>query len=207
MIGVIENIHLESLHFNMRPMASILIENRPVMYLSVRIHPQRVKETIQFMEKLWREFVPAQPLDYVFFDDNFAQLYNTEIQAGKTFTAFAVLAIIIAGLGLFGLASYVTTQKTKEIGIRKVLGASVPGIILLLNRGFLLKVLVANILAWPVAYFAMNKWLQNFAYRAGISFWMFVVSAALALAISLLTVSYQTIKAASTNPADSLRYE
>ncbi len=206
-IGVIENIHLESLHFNMRPMASILIENRPVMYLSVRIHPQRVEETIQFMEKLWREFVPAQPLDYVFFDDNFAQLYNTEIQAGKTFTAFAVLAIIIAGLGLFGLASYVTTQKTKEIGIRKVLGASVPGIILLLNRGFLLKVLVANILAWPVAYFAMNKWLQNFAYRASISFWMFVVSAALALAISLLTVSYQTIKAASTNPADSLRYE
>jgi putative ABC transport system permease protein len=206
-IGVIENIHLESLHFNMRPMASILIENRPVMYLSVRIHPQRVDETIQFMEKLWREFVPSQPLDYVFFDDNFAQLYNTEIQAGKTFTAFAALAIIIAGLGLFGLASFVTTQKTKEIGIRKVLGASIPGIILLLNREFLIKVLVANLIAWPVAYFAMNKWLQNFAYRAGIKFWVFVVSAALALVISLLTVSYQTIKAASTNPVNSLRYE
>jgi putative ABC transport system permease protein len=188
-------------------MASILIENRPVMYLSVRIHPQRTEETIQFMEKLWREFVPAQPLDYVFFDDNFAQLYNTEIQAGKTFTAFATLAIIIAGLGLFGLASYVTTQKTKEIGIRKVLGASVPGIIFLLNREFLIKVLVANILAWPVAYFAMNKWLQNFAFRAGISLWMFVASAALALVISLLTVSYQTIRAASTNPVNSLRYE
>jgi putative ABC transport system permease protein len=188
-------------------MASILIENRPVMYLSVRIHPQRIEETIEFMEKLWREFVPSQPLDYVFFDDNFAQLYNTEIQAGKTFTAFAALAIIIAGLGLFGLASYVTTQKTKEIGIRKVLGASVPGIILLLNREFLIKLLVANLLAWPVAYFAMNKWLQNFAFRAGIKLWVFVASAALALVISLLTVSYQTTKAASTNPVNSLRYE
>ncbi len=206
-IGVVENIHLESLHFNMRPMASILIENRPVMYLSVRIRPQRIEETIHFMDKLWREFVPAQPLDYVFFDDNFSQLYNTEIQAGKTFTAFAALAIIIAGLGLFGLASHVTTQKTKEIGIRKVLGASVPEIILLLNREFLIKVLVANLIAWPVAYFAMNKWLQNFAYRAGISLWMFVASAALALVISLLTVSYQTIRAASTNPVNSLRYE
>ncbi|MGD9346343.1 MAG: ABC transporter permease [Candidatus Aminicenantes bacterium] len=206
-IGVIENIHLESLHFNMRPMASILIENRPVMYLSVRIHPQRIEKSIAFMEKLWREFVPSQPLDYVFYDDNFAQLYNTEIQAGKTFTAFAALAIIIAGLGLFGLASYVTTQKTKEIGIRKVLGASIPGIILLLNREFLIKVFVANIIAWPVAYFAMNKWLQNFAYRAGISLWVFVASAALALVISLLTVSYQTVRAASTNPVNSLRYE
>lgn len=206
-IGVIENIHLESLHFNMRPMASILVENRPVMYLSVRIHPQRVEDTIQYMEKLWSEFVPSQPLDYVFFDDNFAQLYNTEIQAGKTFTAFAALAIIIAGLGLFGLASYVTTQKTKEIGIRKVLGASVPGIILLLNREFLIRVLIANILAWPIAYFAMTKWLQNFAYKAGISFWVFIASAALALVISLLTVSYQTIRAASTNPVNSLRYE
>lgn len=206
-IGVVEDFHLESLHFNMRPMASILIENRPVMYLSVRIQPQKIEETIRFMEKLWGEFVPAQPLDYVFFDDNFAQLYNTEIQAGKIFTAFAALAIIIAGLGLFGLASYITTQKTKEIGIRKVLGASVPGIILLLNKEFLIKVLVANLLAWPVAYYAMNKWLQNFAYRAGISLWVFVASAALAFVISLLTVSYQTIRAASTNPVNSLRYE
>ena len=206
-IGVIENIHLESLHFNMRPMASILIENRPVMYLSVRIHPRRIEESIAFMEKLWREFVPSQPLDYVFFDDNFAQLYSTEIQAGKTFTAFAALAIIIAGLGLFGLASYVTAQKTKEIGIRKVLGASVPGIILLLNREFLIKVFVANIIAWPFAYFLMNKWLQNFAFRVDISPWVFVASAALALVISLLTVSYQTVRAASTNPVNSLRYE
>jgi putative ABC transport system permease protein len=206
-IGVVEDFHLESLHFNMRPMASILVENRPVMYLSVRIYPQRTEETIRFMEKLWREFIPAQPLDYVFFDDNFGQLYNTEIQAEKTFTAFAALAIIIAGLGLFGLASYVTTQKTKEIGIRKVLGASVPGIILLLNREFLIKVLMANVLAWPVAYFAMNKWLQNFAFRVGIGLWVFAASAALALIISLLTVSYQTIRAAGMNPVNSLRYE
>lgn len=206
-IGVVEDIHLESLHFNMRPMASILIEKRPVMYLSVRIHPQRIEQTIEFMETLWEEFVPSQPLDYVFFDDNFTRLYNTEIQAGKTFSAFAALAIIIAGLGLFGLASYVTAQKTKEIGIRKVLGASVPGIIFFLNREFLIKVLVANLLAWPVAYFAMHKWLQNFAYRVDISLWVFLGSAALAFVISLLTVSYQTLKAAKTDPVKSLRYE
>ncbi len=133
-IGVMEDIHLESLHYNMRPMATILIEERPVMYLSVRIAPGKVEDTLHFIEKTWSEFVPSQPLDYAFFDDRFALLYANEIQAGKTFTAFAILAIIIASLGLFGLASYVTTQRTKEIGIRKVLGASVPGIILLLNR-------------------------------------------------------------------------
>jgi putative ABC transport system permease protein len=206
-IGVVEDMHLESLHFNMRPMASILIEKRPVMYLSVRIHPERIEETISYMESLWRKFVPGQPLDYVFFDDNFAQLYTTEIQAGKAFTAFAALAIIIASLGLFGLASYVTTRRTKEIGIRKVLGASVPGIILLLNREFLIKVLIANLIAWPVAYLAMIRWLQNFAYRSSITLWMFIASAVLALIISLLTVSYQTIRAANTNPVNSLRYE
>jgi len=188
-------------------MATILIENRPVMYLSVRIHPGKVEETIRFMEKLWSQFVPGQPLDYIFFDDHFGQLYATEIQSGKTFTAFAALAIIIASLGLFGLASYVTTQRTKEIGIRKVLGASIPGIILLLNREFLVKVLIANLIAWPAAYFAMSKWLQNFAYRASIALWWFVASAVLALVISVLTVSYQTISAARTNPVDSLRYE
>jgi putative ABC transport system permease protein len=206
-IGIMEDIHLESLHFNKRPMATILIDDRPVLYLSVRIHPLKVEETIRFMEKLWSQFVPSQPLDYVFFDDHFAQLYATEIQSAKTFTAFAALAIIIASLGLFGLASYVTTQRTKEIGIRKVLGASVPGIILRLNREFLVKVLIANLIAWPVAYFAMNKWLQNFAYRINIALWMFVASAGLALIISVLTVSYQIIRAASTNPVDSLRYE
>jgi putative ABC transport system permease protein len=134
-------------------------------------------------------------------------LYTTEIQAGKAFTAFAALAIIIASLGLFGLASYVTTRRTKEIGIRKVLGASIPGIILLLNREFLIKVLIANLIAWPVAYLAMIRWLQNFAYRSSITLWMFIVSAVLALIISLLTVSYQAIRAANTNPVNSLRYE
>jgi len=206
-IGVMEDIHLESLHFDIRPMAVILIEDRPVMYLSVRIQPGKVEESIRFIEKLWAEFVPSQPLDYGFFDDQFGTLYATEIQAGKTFTAFAALAIIIAGLGLFGLASYVTTQRKKEIGIRKVLGASVHGIIFLLNREFFLKVLIANLIAWPVAYFAMNKWLQNFAYRGSIALWMFVLSAVLALAIALLTVSYQALKAAKADPIDSLRYE
>jgi putative ABC transport system permease protein len=206
-IGVMDNIHMESLHANIRPMAAILIQDRPVMYLSLRIQPGKVEEALRFTEKLWSEFVPSQPLDYIFFDDRFNQLYANEIQAGKTFTTFASLAIIIACLGLFGLASYVTTQRTREIGIRKVMGASIPGMLLLLNREFMLKVLIANLIAWPVAYFAMNRWLQGFAFRTNISLFIFILSGVMALSIALLTVSYQVLKAANTDPIESLRYE
>jgi len=206
-IGVMDDIHLESLHFNIRPMAAILIEDRPVLYLSARILPGKVEETFRFIEKLWSEFVPSQPLDYIFFEDRFTQLYASEIQAGKTFTTFAALAITIACLGLFGLASYVTTQRTKEIGIRKILGASVPGILLLLNREFLVKIFIANLIAWPIAYFAMSKWLQRFAYRTNIGVLPFILSGIIALSIALLTVSYQALKAAKADPIESLHYE
>jgi len=126
---------------------------------------------------------------------------------GRLFSIFTILGIIIAGLGLFGLASFLAEQRTKEMGIRKVLGASVSGLILLISKDFTKWVLVANLIAWPVAYFFMNTWLQNFAYRTNLALWIFALSGVIALVVALLTVSYQAIKAAVANPVQSLRYE
>lgn len=206
-IGTFADFHLESLHFNIRPMAAIFIDKRPGVYLSVRLRPENTEETLDFIKKQWAEFVPGQPLEYVFYDDQFEQTYGTEVRSGKVFSAFAVLSILIACLGLFGLASFITTRRTKEIGIRKVLGATIPGILLLLNKEFITKVLIANLIAWPVAYYVMRKWLQNFAFQVNIDLWIFIAAAALALIIAIVTVSYQSLKAAHSNPAHSLRYE
>jgi putative ABC transport system permease protein len=151
--------------------------------------------------------VPYYPLDYFFLDESFEQMHYADKKMGEIFSVFAILAIFVACLGLFGLAAFTAEQKTKEIGVRKILGASVSNIYLLLSREFLKWVALANIIAWPVAYFAMHKWLQNFAYRAKIGFEIFLISAGVVLIISVLTVSSQSIRAAVANPADSLRYE
>jgi putative ABC transport system permease protein len=159
------------------------------------------------MERIWGQFAPGYPFNYRFMDEAIDSLYRSELQIGTIFRYFAILAIFISCLGLFGLASYMAEQRTKEIGIRKVLGATVTNILLLLSKEFAKWVLIANIIAWPVAYFAMNKWLQGYAYRINIAVWSFVLAAALALAIALFTVSYQAVRAATANPADALRYE
>lgn len=206
-IGIINDFHMESLHTKIGPTAVILVGKRPSVLLSVRVRPGDLPKTLGYLEEKWSEFTNNQPFEYVFFDDQFDMLYKAEIQAGKVITAFACLAVFIACLGLLGLASFTASQRTKEIGIRKVLGATTTGILVLLNRNFVIRVLVANIIAWPLAYYAMNKWLQNFAYRIRINVWMFVASAVIALIIALFTVSYQTLRAARGNPVDSLRYE
>jgi len=206
-IGIINDFHMEPLHVKIGPIAVILIGKRPGVLLSARVRPENLSKTLGYMEDQWNQFTNNQPFEYVFFDDQFDLIYKTEVQASKVITAFACLAIFIACLGLLGLASYTASQRTKEIGIRKVLGATVSEIVLLLNKDFIKWVLMANLIAWPLAYYAMNKWLQNFAYRIGLNIWMFMGSAALALIIALLTVSYQSIKAAHANPVDSLRYE
>ncbi len=206
-IGIINDFHMESLHTKIGPTAVILVGKRPSVLLSVRVRPGDLPKTLGFLEDKWSEFTNNQPFEYVFFDDQFDMLYKAEIQAGKVITAFACLAVFIACLGLLGLASFTASQRTKEIGIRKVLGATTTGILVLLNRNFVTRVLVANIIAWPLAYYAMNKWLQNFAYRIRINVWMFLASAVIALLIALFTVSYQTLRAARGNPVDSLRYE
>jgi putative ABC transport system permease protein len=154
-----------------------------------------------------KKLAPNYQFDYHFFDEIFDRDYRNERMMGKIFGSFMMLSIVIACMGLIGIATFLTEQRTKEIGIRKVLGASVPSVTGLLSRDLTRCVLLANILAWPVAYLVLDKWLQNFAYRANLGMSLFILSGLAALVIALLTISYQTIKAATANPVDSLRYE
>ena len=151
--------------------------------------------------------VPNYPLDYFFLDASFEQMHAADKKMSEIFSIFSILAIFVACMGLFGLAAHTAEQKTKEIGVRKILGASTSSLYLLLSREFLKWVVLANLIAWPVAYFAMHKWLQNFAFRVMIGWELFLISGSVALAISLITVSFQSIKATTANPVDSLRYE
>ena len=176
-------------------------------YLTIKIRPENIQGTLNDIQKTMHRFAPGYPFEYSFFDDVFDQTFRADQKMGSLFRTFALIAILIACLGLFGLSSFATEQRTKEIGIRKVLGASVPGIVILLGREFLKWVLLANLIAWPIGYFAMNKWLENFAYRTRLSVDLFLLSSLLALVISAFTVGFQTLKSATANPVDSLRYE
>ncbi len=175
--------------------------------MSLRIASGNIQETIAYIQGIWDRFHPGYPVTYTFLDDRLNALYRNEARMMEMFGYFSMLAIFIACLGLFGLASFTTEQRTKEIGVRKVLGATVSRIIILLSREFAKWVLVANIIAWPIAYFAMNTWLDNFAYRVNVGWAAFLVTGVLTFMIALLTVSYQSVRAALANPADSLRYE
>ncbi len=209
-IGVIKDYNYESLHQEIRPQALFLSTGyftRVESYISVRLNTEHIPETISRIEDTWKAFAPQVPFQYSFLDKDYDNLYINEKQTKKLFSLFSFLAIFIACLGLFGLASFIADQKTKEIGIRKVLGASVPKIVKNLNKSFLKWVLMANFIAWPIAWFGMNRWLENFPYRIGLAWWMFVLAAVLAVVIALITVSFQTVKAALKNPIDSLRYE
>jgi len=162
---------------------------------------------IDFLQQKWDKFVPRSPFRYQFLDESLHALYESERRIGKIFRYFTGLAMFVACLGLFGLASFLAERRTKEIGIRKVMGARVSGIVILLSKEFSKWVLTANIIAWPIAYFIARKWLQGFAYRTSLSWTVFLVSALAALLVAVLTVSYQAIKAAVTDPIKSLRYE
>jgi len=205
-VGVIKDFHFRSLHEEIQPMVLFMMPEW-FSYLSVRIRPENISTTIDFVEKKWHEFDPNRPFDYFFLDEIFDQMYRAEQRFGNTFVAFSVLAVVIACLGLFGLASFMAERRTKEIGIRKVLGASIINIVSQLSKDFTKWVIFANLIAWPVAFFVMNKWLQNFAYQVGLSLDTFLVAGVLALLIALLTVSFHAIKAAISNPVDALRHE
>src|SRR6185503_7045411 len=163
-----------------------------------------ISNTINQFEQSWRSFSTSEPFDYSFLDEAFDAQYRSEQRLGSIFSIFAVLSIFIACLGLFGLSAFMAEKRTKEIGVRKVLGASVPNVIALLSKDFLKLTLIASVLAFPVAWYFMNKWLQDFAYRIDISWWIFIAAAAVALIIAMFTVSLQAIKAAIVNPAKSL---
>ncbi len=209
-IGVIEDYHYESLHQEIRPLALLLAAGGfqdAQDYISVRMRTEDVFGTVRTIGDAWRSFAPGAPFEYSFLDQDYDALYANEKQIRSLFSVFSFLAVFISCLGLFGLASFVADRRTKEIGVRKVLGATVPHIVLHLTKGFVNKILIAIGIAWPLAYFAMNKWLQQFAYRIGIGVDVFLVSGSLGLGIAFLTVSFHAVKAALTNPVDSLRYE
>lgn len=159
------------------------------------------------MEKTWKQIAPGNPFDYSFLSDDFEVMYRTEQRSEQLFTVFALVAILIACLGLFGLSAFAAEQRTKEIGIRKVLGSSVTGIVRLLSNDFLKPVLIAIVVASSIGWYAMQHWLNDFAYRSNIGWWIFALSGLLAVAIALLTVSFQAFKAALTDPVKSLRSE
>jgi len=211
-IGVIKDFHYASLRFQIEPL--VLFPHRepnPASrarnYLSLKIAPHHLDETLAFFKNKYEAFFPNDVFSYHFFDEDFDFMYRHEARFAKTISYFSVIAIFIACLGLFGLASFTAEQRTKEIGIRKICGAAVSGIVAMLSRDFIKWILMANVIAWPIAYLIMKKWLQNFAYHIDIGWWIFLCAGVLALIIALLTVSYQSIRAATENPVKALRCE
>ncbi len=207
LIGIVKDFHFESLHQRVVPMIFIPAKQSGVNYVAVKIAGAEMKEGIAHLEKIWRNTLPGRPFEYQFLDERYRQLYDAEQKEGKLFTIFSGMAIFIACLGLFGLATFNTMQRVKEIGIRKVLGASVPGILRLLSTEIVVLILIANAIAWPIAWYFMNQWLDTFAYHIDMNLMVYILSAIAAVILALITVSAQTIKAAMTNPANTLRYE
>jgi len=205
-VGVMKNFHYQTLKNKIEPLA-IKVNPDNLNYMIVRIPQEDVSASLGFIEKTWKRVIPTFPFEYRFMDERFDMMYRTEQRIGTLLKYFAILAVFVACLGLFGLASFMAEKRTKEIGIRKILGASVIQVTRLLCREFFLLVFVANVIAWPAAYFIMRKWLQSYAYRADIGYVVFIGAMLLALFVAILSVGYQAIRAARANPADSLRYE
>ncbi|RIK70006.1 hypothetical protein DCC62_23205 [candidate division KSB1 bacterium] len=207
-IGVIKDFHNQSLHEPIKPMVlQIFPEPLYVGCFVLRIAPHDIAATLAFIKDKWQAFEPQYPFQYSFLDEDFGRLYLNEERLAQIFRYSSTLAILIACLGLLGLAAFAAEQRTKEIGVRKVLGATVSQIVLLLSRDFAKLVGIAFVVATPVAYVAMSRWLQNFAYRTEISFGVFLLAGLAALGLACLTVSWQAIKAALANPVEALRYE
>jgi putative ABC transport system permease protein len=204
-IGVVKDFHFESLREHISALALRLGNSRG--RIAFRLQTENVPEVIAALEEKWKALAPDQPFSYSFLDERFEDTYRAEQKMGNIFTAFACLAIFTACLGLFGLAAYTASQRTKEIGIRKVLGASVVDVVALLSKDFTLLVIMAILVATPVTYLAMRLWLQDFAYRVDIGWGTFIIAGVAALLIAWLTVSYQSVKAALANPVNSLRNE
>ena len=205
-IGVVKDFHFMSLHREIEPLI-LHIWPRSYSNILIRIRPGDIRGTLAYVQKIWNRLAPNFPFVYSFLDEDFDRLYKSEERLGRIFIYFSLLSIFIASLGLIGLASYSAEQRTKEIGIRKILGASVSNIVLLLSREFTRWALLANIIAWPLAYAIMRSWLQNFAYRAGIGLGTFLLTAILTFLIAMVSVGYQSLRAALADPVKSLRYE
>ena len=201
-----KDFHFTSFHDKIKPFA-FLDDPRRMGNFTIKLSTDNVKVTLAQLENTWNKFSPERPFQYIFLDETYAKLYQSEIHFQQIFTSLVVLGILIACLGLFGLTTFAAQQRVKEIGIRKVLGASVSEIVRLLSKDFLKLVFIALVIAIPVAWFFMNKWLQDFAYRINISWWVFLVAGMIAVLIAVITISFQSVKAAMANPVKSLRTE
>jgi len=205
-VGVVRDFHVQSLHNTINPMI-IFIEPKMYAMMAVKINPSNSEETVQSFKEIWNSVLPFASFNYRYMEDAYHSFYRTEEKTGKLITIFTCLALFVSCLGLFGLASFMTSKRVKEIGIRKVLGATAGGITVLLSKQFTKWVIISNIFAWPIAYYLLSRWLENFAYRMNLGPAPFLVSGAVVLSIAVLTVSFQAIRAAMANPVESLRYE
>jgi putative ABC transport system permease protein len=205
-VGVIKDYHQHGLQEKIAP---VVMDINPEVFglFAIRLQTRNIAATMDAVKAAGKQFFGNYPLEYFFLDDDFARQYDKEVRLTKIFTTFSLLAILIACLGLFGLVAFTTAQRTKEIGIRKVLGAPVGSIVLMLSKDFLKLVVIAFVLACPLAWYAMNRWLEDFAYRIDLEWWIFALAGVLALLIALFAVSFQSIKAALANPVKSLKNE
>ena len=205
-IGVVKDFNFFSLHSKIGPLI-MSINPDQFYYLMIRVKPENLPATISFINKTWAGVVPDKPFDYSFLDQHFNEIYKNDERTGQMFGFFSTLAILIACLGLFGLAAYTGEQRIKEIGVRKVLGASVTNIVFLISKDFIKLVIISGIIAVPISYFAMNSWLQDFAYRVKIGPVIFILAISLAFLIAFITISSQALKAATSNPVKAIKYE
>jgi putative ABC transport system permease protein len=207
-IGVIKNFHFKPLDHVIEP---IVISNNPQFnnfrYMFINISPENIAQTIALLEKTYQKFNPDFPFEFHFLNDDYDQLYHSQQRTDQIVRYFSILAIFISCIGLFGLTSFTAQKRTKELSIRKILGASVSGIVFILTKEYTKWVLTANIIAWPIAWYVMRQWLQSYAYRIEMNVWVFVLAGVLSITIALFTVSVQAIRAATANPVESLRYE
>jgi putative ABC transport system permease protein len=206
-IGVVKDFNFKSLHTKIEPAAFTLMSGNWEGVVCIKIEPESLNSTIQQINSVWQEFVSEYPFEYFFFDDHLKDLYKTEQRTNSIFVLFSALSVLIAFLGLLGLISFVTEQRKKEIGIRKTFGASSVSIVYTLSKEILKLITIAAIISWPLTYWVMNNWLQDFSYRVDINYLMFLIITILTILLSLATVIYQTVKAALKNPSDTLRYE
>jgi putative ABC transport system permease protein len=205
-VGVLKNYRQESLKKDFEPLI-FRYNKAPGGYYSIKFNTANVKESLTRFENDWKEFFPGNPFNYFFLDDHYNKQYKADQQFGKVFGLFSGLAILIACLGLYGLSSLTAIQRTKEIGVRKVLGASVRSILALVGKDYVWLMGVAILLASPLTWWIMNNWLQEFANRISLAWWIFALPSLLVILVALITVSIHTLQAARTNPATALRYE
>jgi putative ABC transport system permease protein len=206
-VGVVKDFHFEDLHHSIAPYAFFLASNTNFNYLIVHAKTANMDKVLSMLSDKWKKYCSDEPFDYSFLDQDFQRNYNAEVKTMSIVSIFTGISIFISCLGLFGLAVFTAQQRTKEIGIRKVLGASVLNITTMLSKDFVRLVLIAIVIASPLAYYFMHEWLNDFAYRTNINVWVFMLAAAVAIAFAVITVSIQAVRSAMVNPVESLRTE